>query len=75
MAESTQRFSGRTLEDAIAKATDAFGSGVEIVEAKRVRRSGVFGKLQNETFEVTARPRQSAAMQARARSSAWIWLV
>lgn len=69
MAESTQRFSGRTLEDAIAKATDALGSGVEIVEAKRVRRGGVFGKLQNETFEVTARARAGARPAARGRGA------
>ena len=69
MAELTQRFNGRSLEEAIGRATDALGSGAEILEAKRVRRGGVFGMLQSESFEVTARPRSTSSRPAQPRRS------
>ncbi len=67
MAELTQRFNGRSLEEAIGKATGAFGSGAEILEAKRVRRGGVFGMLQSESYEVIAQPRLTSASAAAPR--------
>lgn len=55
MAELTQQFSGRSLEEAISNATDTFGRGAEVLEAKRVRRGGVLGFMKRESYEVTAR--------------------
>lgn len=61
MTELTQRFSGRSLEEAIGNATDALGSGAEILEAKRVRRGGILGVMKHETYEVSARARPGAS--------------
>ena len=55
MAELTQRFSGRSLEEAIGNATDALGSGAEVLEAKRVRRGGILGVMKHDSSEVSAR--------------------
>jgi hypothetical protein len=64
-----QRFSGRTAEEAVLNAIEALGEDAVVVEAKRVRRAGVFGLFAAEHVEVTARPKR-ASRPAAARSKA-----
>ena len=64
MAESTQRFSGRSLEEAIGNATDVLGSGAEVIEAKRVRRGGILGMMKHDSYEVSARARAGSSRSA-----------
>ena len=47
-------FEGRDLEEVLAEAQLVFGPDVEIVQANRVRKGGVFGFFAREWFEVWA---------------------
>lgn len=55
MPVQIQRFSGSTIDDAVASATEALGHEIEIIHARRVRRGGLLGFFANEHVEVTAR--------------------
>jgi hypothetical protein len=57
----TQRFSGRTAEEAVLNAIDALGEDAEVVDARRVKRPGLLGVLGGEVVVVTARPRGASA--------------
>jgi hypothetical protein len=53
-------FTGRTAEEAVLNAIETLGEDAEVVDARRVRRSGVLGLFAGEHVEVTARPRGGA---------------
>ena len=55
-------FEGRDLEEVLSEAQLVFGPDVEIVQANRVRKGGLFGFFAREWFEVWA----LGAAQARA---------
>ena len=55
-------FEGRDLEEVLSEAQLVFGPDVEIVQANRVRKGGLFGFFAREWFEVWAH----GAAQARA---------
>jgi hypothetical protein len=63
LSERTRTFSGKTVEEAIQRATTQLGDNAVIVEARRVRRGGFFGFFAKEQIEVTGR--QSEAPPAR----------
>ena len=47
-------FEGRDLEEVLSEAQLVFGPDVEIVQANRVRKGGLFGFFAREWFEVWA---------------------
>jgi hypothetical protein len=70
LSAKPQRFRGRTAEEAVLHAIEALGEDAEVVDARRVRRSGVLGLLAGEHVEVTARPRGGEAAFGRALDAA-----
>ncbi|MCB0996369.1 MAG: hypothetical protein KDB21_14835 [Acidimicrobiales bacterium] len=55
--QTTQRFEGRTIEEALSAAVSSFGDELDIMDAQRVRRGGVLGFFAKERFEVVAATR------------------
>ena len=48
------KFQGKTKEEAIEKAKEAFGPGAVIMNVKEVKPKGLFRSFKNSTYEVTA---------------------
>lgn len=48
------KFQGKTKEEAIEKAKDAFGQGAVIMNVKEVKPKGLFRSFKSSTYEVTA---------------------
>lgn len=48
------KFTGKTKEEAIDKAKEAFGSNAVIMNVKEIKPKGLFGFLKSSTYEVTA---------------------
>ena len=48
------KFQGKTKEEAIQKAKEAFGQGAVIMNVKEVKPKGLFRSFKNSTYEVTA---------------------
>ncbi len=51
---SSKTFEASSVEDALMAAAQEFGPGVEVVDAQRRRKGGVFGFFARQVFEVTA---------------------
>lgn len=60
----SKTFEAPTVEEALVAAAEEFGPGVEVLDAQKRRRGGVFGFFARESFEVTARPRRVAAAES-----------
>ena len=50
MSTNTKQFEGRTIEEAIAAATSAFGPKVQLLDARKERDGGVLGFFEKERF-------------------------
>lgn len=48
------KFTGKTKEEAIDKAKEAFGSNAVIMNVKEIKPKGLFGVFKSSTYEVTA---------------------
>lgn len=52
----SKTFEASSIEEALVAAAEEYGPGVEILDASRRRRGGVFGFFARQSFEVAARP-------------------
>ena len=59
-----RRYSGRSLEEAVQVAADDLGPTMEVLDARRVRRGGLYGFFAREEYEVTAQPRPQVGSTA-----------
>lgn len=64
-----KKFTGKTKEEAIAKAKEEFGEGAVVMNVKEVKPSGFFSFFQKTTYEVTAAIEEREKFSSQAVSS------